>query len=143
MALPHSVYLGRVDPTVAPALLEAFDRGRLELERLRGRTLLRFSERAVEHFVRLEFDIDDTDGVAVGRRTDDSSYPLQIGDQSVALRIPRSMSIVDDPQNLQRGRPVSVSRPSRCARVSEPDASPAMSPPNASAPYRPQPDQRA
>ncbi len=97
VALPHSVYFGRVDPAVAPTLLEAFDRGRLDLERFRGRTSLTFAEQAVEHFVRLEFDIDDIDGVAVGRRADDGSFPVRVGYQSVAVRIRRRMMLVDDP----------------------------------------------
>lgn len=74
-----------------------FEQGRLDLERFRGRTSLTFAEQAVEHFVRREFDVDDLDGVAVGQRADDGSYPVQVSDQSVAVRIRRRMVIVDDP----------------------------------------------
>lgn len=97
VALPGSLYFGRVDPAVAPALLDALDHGRLDLERFRGRTSLTIAQQAVEHFVRLEFDIDSVDGVAVGRRNSDGSYPVQIGDRSVAVRIRRRMSVVDTP----------------------------------------------
>ncbi|MGB3412994.1 MAG: sucrase ferredoxin [Microthrixaceae bacterium] len=97
VALPESVYFGRVDPEVAPKLLEAFERRQLDLQRFRGRTSLTFAEQAVEHFVRREFDIVDIDGVVVGRRDEDGSFPVQVGDRSVAVRIRRRMEIVNDP----------------------------------------------
>lgn len=97
VALPHSVYFGRVTPAVAPTLLEAFERGKLDLERFRGRTSLTFAEQAVEHLVRRELDVDDLDGVTVGRRTDDGSFPVHVGDRSFAVRIRRRMVRVDDP----------------------------------------------
>ncbi len=97
VALPRSLYFGRVDPDVGPTLLDALDQGRLDLERFRGRTSLTIAEQAVEHFVRLEFGVDDIDGVAVERRTDDGSFPVRVGDRSVAVRIRRRMTVVDTP----------------------------------------------
>lgn len=97
VALPQSLYFGRVDPATAPALLDGLDHGRLDLERFRGRTSLSIAEQAVEHFVRQEFGIDDIDGVAVGQRDPDGAFPVQIGDRSVAVRIRQRMTAVDTP----------------------------------------------
>lgn len=97
VALPQSLYFGRVDPAVARTLLDTLDQGRLDLERFRGRTSLTIAEQAVEHFVRQEFGIDEIDGVVVKRRTDDGSFPVQIGDRSVGVRIERRMTIVETP----------------------------------------------
>lgn len=97
VALPRSLYFGRVDPDTAPELLDALDEGHLDLERFRGRTSLSIAEQAVEHFVRVEFGIDDIDGVAVGRRNSDGSFPVDLGDRSVAVRIRRRMTLVDEP----------------------------------------------
>ncbi len=97
VALPHSLYFGRVEPDGAPALLDALDNGRLDLERFRGRTSLTIAQQAVEYFVRREFDIDDVDGVVVGPRTDDGSFPVEIGERSVVVRIGRQSTFVDTP----------------------------------------------
>lgn len=100
VAFPQSIYFGRVDPTAAPELLAAFDRGRLDLARFRGRTSLSFAEQAVEHFVRREFDVDHVDGVRVGRR-DDGSYPVVVRDRDserrVRVQIRRRLIVVDEP----------------------------------------------
>ncbi len=97
VALPQGLYFGRVDPSVAPTLLGALDHGRLDLERFRGRTSLSFAQQAVEHFVRLEFDVDGIDDVVVGPRDGDGSFPAHIGDRSVAVRIRRRMTVIDTP----------------------------------------------
>lgn len=97
VSLPGSLYFGRVDPDSAPALLDGLDHGRLDVERFRGRTSLTVAEQAVEHFVRVEFDIDEIDGVAVGRRRDDGSFPVTVGDRSVTVQIRHRMTLVDTP----------------------------------------------
>ncbi len=97
VALPLSLYFGRVDPAVGPTLLENLEDGRLDLGRFRGRTSLTFAEQAVEHFVRQEFAIDDVDGVVIGARDSDGAFTAHIGDRSVVVRIRRRMTVVDTP----------------------------------------------
>lgn len=97
VALPRSLYFGRVDPAGASTLLQGLHDGRLDLERFRGRTSLTAAEQAVEHFVRQEFAVDDVDGVVVGPRDSDGVFTAHIGDRSVAVRISRLMTVVDTP----------------------------------------------
>lgn len=97
VALPQSLYFGRVDPAAASALLDSLDQGRIDLEHFRGRTSLSIAEQAVEHFVRLEFEINEIDGVAVGQSNPDGSYQVKIGDRSVTVRIRQQMTAVETP----------------------------------------------
>lgn len=97
VSLPLGLYFGRVDPTVAPSLFAALDQGRLDIARFRGRTSLTFAGQAVEHFVRVEFDIDAIDGVTVGRPDADGSFPVRVGDRSYVVRIRRRMTVVETP----------------------------------------------
>lgn len=97
VSLPRGLYFGRVDPTVAPSLFATLDQGRLDLARFRGRTSSTFAEQAVEHFVRVEFDIDAIDGVVVGRPDADGSFPVQVVDRSFVVRIRRRMTVVETP----------------------------------------------
>jgi len=95
--LPDSVYFGRVDPESAPALLQAWDAGRIDVRSFRGRTAYSLAEQAVEHFVRSELGIDAVDGVVVGRRDDDGSYPVHTGERPLRVRIRRHMTNVTEP----------------------------------------------
>jgi hypothetical protein len=95
--LPDSVYFGRVDPTSAPDLLRAWDEGRIDLSSFRGRTAYSLAEQAVEHFVRRELGIDAVDGVVVGQRDADGSYPVRADERLVHVRVRRHMVTVSDP----------------------------------------------
>jgi len=97
VVLPHSVYFGRVDPESAPALLELFDDGRIDLSRFRGRTVFSLAEQAVEHFVRAEFGIDALDGVTVERRAPDGTFPARLADRTVHVRVRRRLVSVAEP----------------------------------------------
>ena len=102
--MPDSVYFGRVGPESAPALLQAWDAGRIVLPSFRGRTAYSLDEQAVEHFVRSELGIDTVDGVVVDRRAGDGSYPVQAGERLLHVRVRRHMVSVSEPLTC-KGRP--------------------------------------
>jgi hypothetical protein len=102
--LPHSVYFGRVETESAPALLQAWDEGRIDLRSFRGRTAYSLAEQAVEHFVRTELAIEAVDGVVVDPRDGDGSYPVHAGERPLRVRIRRHMTTVSDPLTC-KGRP--------------------------------------
>jgi hypothetical protein len=97
VVLPHSLYFGRVDPESAPALLELFDDGRIDLSHFRGRTAFSLAEQAVEHFVRAEFGIDALEGVIVERRAPDGTFPVRLADRTVQVRVRRRLVSVPEP----------------------------------------------
>jgi hypothetical protein len=102
--LPESVYFGRVEPDSSAELLRAWDEGRIDLTRFRGRTAYSLAEQAVEHFVRTEFGIDGADAVVVDPRADDGSYPVHAGDRVVHVRVRRQLVTVTEPLTC-KGRP--------------------------------------
>jgi hypothetical protein len=53
VVLPHGLYYGRVSPGDVPGLLATHAEGRVDLELLRGRSVLTFAEQAAEHAVRV------------------------------------------------------------------------------------------
>jgi len=97
VVLPDSLYFGRVEPEAGPALLTALDEGRIDLARFRGRTTYSLAEQAVEHFVRNELDLDAVDGVVVGRRLDDGSFPVRLTDRLLHVRVRRHLVSVAEP----------------------------------------------
>ena len=97
VALPDSLYFGRVDPESAPGLLAALDAGRIDLSRFRGRTSLMLAEQAVEYFVRRELGIDAIDGVIIDRRATDGSFPVLCADRQLHVRVQRQLVSVAEP----------------------------------------------
>jgi hypothetical protein len=95
--LPDSLYFGRVAAEAAGDLLRGLDAGRLDLDRFRGRTSFTLPEQAVEHFVRRELGIDAIDGLSIGRRTADGSYPVTVGERVLLVRVRRRMVAVEQP----------------------------------------------
>jgi hypothetical protein len=91
VVLPDSLYFGRVDPDSAAAVLSALDEGRIDLSRFRGRTSFSLDEQAVEHFVRLELDVDAVGGVVVGQQATDGSYRVTLGARVVQVRVRRHL----------------------------------------------------
>jgi hypothetical protein len=63
----------------------------------RGRTSFSLAEQAVEHFVRRELGVDALDGVVVGPRSGDGSFPVQLRDRLVQVRVRRRMVSVPEP----------------------------------------------
>lgn len=97
VVLPESVYFGRVAPDEATAIVESLERGRLSLDRFRGRTAYSLKEQAVEHFVRRETGIDTLDGVAIARADDDGTVPVRVGDRSLRVRVQRHLTTSAEP----------------------------------------------
>ncbi len=52
VALPAGLYLGRVEPEEAPAVVELIDSGRVPVHYLRGRSCLTMPAQAAQHFAR-------------------------------------------------------------------------------------------
>jgi hypothetical protein len=70
VCLPAGIYLGRVEPEVAVDVVERFDRGRIDLDRYRGRCAYDFATQAAEAFLRERLAVDGLDDVVLeGRRT--------------------------------------------------------------------------
>jgi hypothetical protein len=78
-------------------LLGALDAGRIEPSMFRGRTSFSLAEQAVEHFVRRELGVDALDGVVVGPRSDDGSFPVQLSDRRIQVRVRRRMVSLPEP----------------------------------------------
>jgi hypothetical protein len=97
VVLPDSLYFGRVHPDSVRQLLGALDAGRIEPSMFRGRTSFSLAEQAVEHFVRRELGVDALDGVVVGPRSDDGSFPVQLSDRRIQVRVRRRMVSLPEP----------------------------------------------
>jgi hypothetical protein len=97
VVLPDSLYFGRVDPDSVRQLLGALDEGRIELSLFRGRTSFSLAQQAVEHFVRRELGVDAIDGVVVGPRSDDGSFPVHLSDRRMQVRVRRRMVSIPEP----------------------------------------------
>ncbi|HZB41098.1 MAG TPA: sucrase ferredoxin [Ilumatobacter sp.] len=104
VVLPDSIYFGRVEPDSALPLLEAFDDGRIDLARFRGRTSLSLAEQAVEHFVRRELGIDALDALAIEGRDEDGAFAVRVAERTARVRIRRRMVSVAEPLTCL-GRP--------------------------------------
>ncbi|MFV0257958.1 MAG: sucrase ferredoxin [Acidimicrobiales bacterium] len=101
VALPDSVYFGRVEPDDGAAVLAAFDGGRLTLDRFRGRTAFSLAEQAVEHFVRAHTGDEAVDSVRMVGRDQDRRWLTQVGDRTYAVGIRRRLVAVAEPLTCQ------------------------------------------
>ncbi|MFV0525926.1 MAG: sucrase ferredoxin [Acidimicrobiales bacterium] len=101
VALPDSVYFGRVEPDEGTAILAAFDDGRLTLDRFRGRTTFSLAEQAVEHYVRAHTGDDGADSVRMVGRDQDRRWLARVGDRIYAVRIRQRMVAVAEPLTCQ------------------------------------------
>jgi hypothetical protein len=54
IAFPYALFFGRVDPMLAPDLIDAFERGDIYLDKYRGRAAYSLPTQAAEHFLRRE-----------------------------------------------------------------------------------------
>jgi len=92
VALPHGLYYGRVTPDDAVELARTHLDGRVELERLRGRSSFTSAIQAAQHFARLEHELDAIDVLRpLGlERTPDESVDVRLahppGELAVVVR---------------------------------------------------------
>jgi hypothetical protein len=68
VCFPHGVYYGWVEPDEAAALARAYEQGRLDLRRYRGRSSWPDEIQAAEHFLRVERGLDRIDDLVPERR---------------------------------------------------------------------------
>lgn len=110
VCLPHGLYFGRVDPAEAAQVVEAYERGRIDLDHYRGRAGDPFVVQAAECFVRAE----------AGLR--------RIDDLDPSWRRPAGAGMVDVGFDGRDGRrfearvavePAPVGRPLTCAASNE------------------------
>ncbi len=73
VVLPEGLYYGRVDPGSVAGLVDRHEAGRLDLDRLRGRTTLPMSVQYAEIALRRHLDDDRVDAVRLSRRDGDIS----------------------------------------------------------------------
>lgn len=104
VVLPRSLYFGRVTPADAIPVLAALEAGSIDLTHFRGRTSYTLAEQAIEHFVRHELGVSTLDGVVIGARSADGSYPVDLGDRLVHVRVRRHLTSVAEPLTC-KGRP--------------------------------------
>jgi hypothetical protein len=76
--LPEGLYFGRCDAEAATSVLDAYQRGEIELDHYRGRSVLGFHEQAVDYFVRRELGLTAIDAIAAIRRVDGSSEAFTV-----------------------------------------------------------------
>jgi hypothetical protein len=74
VCLPHGIYYGNLGPAEAVAAVEAYQRGEVALDRLRGRAGTPEPAQAAEHFVRAHSGILGLDAVRVESLTGTSTY---------------------------------------------------------------------
>ena len=65
--LPYGLYYGRVDADAGPAIVDAYESGRLDLAHLRGRVTSPFAVQAAEWHLRTELDLVGIDDVRLVR----------------------------------------------------------------------------
>jgi hypothetical protein len=68
VCLPAGVYLGGVEPDLAVGVVERFDRGRIDLDRYRGRCAYDFATQAAETYLREHLGVDGLDEVELTGR---------------------------------------------------------------------------
>jgi len=89
VCLPAGVYLGRVNPDVAPDVVARFDRGEIDLACYRGRCAYDFPTQAAEAFVREHTGATGIDDVVlVGHmRSGDEVARFRVGEGTYAVRV--------------------------------------------------------
>ena len=83
VCLPDGIVYGRVAPTVAPRLVTAYRDGRLDLEHLRGRSMLPASAQVAERELRLRLGLDglrDLELVEADEGVEDASATFRTAD---------------------------------------------------------------
>jgi hypothetical protein len=69
VCLPHGVYLGRVSPEGAGAVIGQYEAGTIDLDHYRGRSCYDFATQAAEYFVRRRHDLRGIDDLTLVGRT--------------------------------------------------------------------------
>ncbi|MGH9247083.1 MAG: sucrase ferredoxin [Acidimicrobiales bacterium] len=87
VCLPHGVYFGRLDRTSAPAVVNAYLEGRIDLGHYRGRTCYPFPVQAAEAWVRERFGVDAVDDLRLAGWDDGvARFELDAG-RTAAVRV--------------------------------------------------------
>lgn len=102
--LPEGLYFGRCAPADGPSIVDAFDRGLIDLDHYRGRSTLGFMAQAAEFFTRRELGLDTIDAVRAVRRVGKPSagtFAVDVVDEpdhpaTVAVTVRRTMGRTAD-----------------------------------------------
>lgn len=102
--LPEGLYFGRCAPADGPSIVDAFDRGLIDLDHYRGRSTLGFMAQAAEFFTRRELGLDTIDAVRAVRRVGEPSagtFAVDVVDEpdhpaTVAVTVRRTMGRTAD-----------------------------------------------
>ena len=111
--LPDSLYFGRCAPESGVGVIEAYDRGDLDLAHYRGRSTLSFMHQAAEFFARRESSASAIDAVTAVRRVGDAAdghYDVDIAG-SGTVRVTVRRSTLDAPSALTCTGPTDVTLP--------------------------------
>ena len=76
--LPEGLYFGRCDGSSAVQLLDAYERGDIDLDHYRGRSVFGFLEQAADFFVRGHLGISAIDAVTAVRRRDGAAGVIDV-----------------------------------------------------------------
>ncbi|MFD0692362.1 sucrase ferredoxin [Actinomadura fibrosa] len=87
VCLPHGIYYGDLGETEAVAAVDAYLRGEVVLDRLRGRAGLPEPAQAAEHFVRAHTGLLGVDAFAVESVTGTSRYEALVAGQGCRYRV--------------------------------------------------------
>ena len=87
VCLPHGIYYGNLGPAEAAAAADAYLRGEIVLDRLRGRAGMPEAAQAAEHFVRLGSGILEIDSVRVESLTGASPYDAVVSAAKTRYRV--------------------------------------------------------
>ena len=71
--LPDSLYFGRCAPERGVGVIEAYDRGHLDIAHYRGRSTLSYMHQAAEFFARRQMSVSSIDAVTAVRRVGDAA----------------------------------------------------------------------
>ena len=102
VVLPDGLYFGRCDVGDAERVLNAYERGRLDLPNFRGRCTLSVSEQAAEHFVRRERGLDRLDAIAAITRVDNRTIRVTArdGERAIVVDVTLERTNVPSPTPL-------------------------------------------
>ena len=76
--LPEGLYFGRCDGEAAERVVDAYERGEIDLDHYRGRSVVGFYQQAVDYFVRRELGLTAIDAITAIRRVDGSSEEFAV-----------------------------------------------------------------
>jgi hypothetical protein len=113
VCLPHGLYFGRVEPTTAGEVARAYEEGRIDLDRYRGRSCYRFGAQAAEWYLRRELDLVAVEGLTLEAWRRDGERGRAVFDAGTLGRHRVTVEIV----RAERPQPLTCLSPGRARPV--------------------------